>query len=179
MDNALIIVDMQHDFIDGALKNEAAQKILSNVALAAKNWDGDIFLTMDTHDENYLLTQEGFNLPVEHCIKGTSGWNIHSLIRENISDRNNVYTCTKTSFGDVKTLKSKFDEIYGYNKAPKEIYLCGTCTDICVVSVALNLKALYPETKMYVFSGLCAGLTEEKHEAALEVMKSCQIEVLE
>ena len=169
----LICVDMQNDFIDGSLANPAAAAIVSDMAEYIKNFDGQIIFTRDTHYPNYMETQEGRNLPVMHCQYGSEGWEIQDDLFEAVRGRNIEWSVVdKNSFGDTYELE---DEIDAYSD---EIYLCGTCTDICVISVALNLKARFPEIKMYCIADLCAGLTPEKHAAALEVMKSCQIEVI-
>jgi nicotinamidase-related amidase len=164
---------MQNDFIDGALANPAAQAIIPDMAEYIKNFEGDIIFTRDTHYPNYMETQEGRNLPIVHCQYGSEGWEIQDDLFEAVRQkRTNWGVVDKNSFGDIYELE---DEIDAYTD---EIYLCGTCTDICVISVALNLKAQYPEIKMYCIADLCAGLTPEKHAAALEVMRSCQIEVI-
>ena len=169
----LICVDMQNDFIDGSLANPAAAAIVSDMAEYIKNFDGQIIFTRDTHYPNYMETQEGRNLPVMHCQYGSEGWEIQDDLFEAVRGRNIEWSVMdKNSFGDTYELE---DEIDAYSD---EIYLCGTCTDICVISVALNLKARFPEIKMYCIADLCAGLTPEKHAAAIEVMKSCQIEVI-
>jgi nicotinamidase-related amidase len=170
----LIVVDMQNDFIDGALANPAAAAIVKPMAEYIKNFDGEqVLFTRDTHYSDYLETQEGKNLPIPHCYFGSEGWEINDTLWDTIEDKNCEWAMVdKYSFGDIHNL---VDELDAYTD---EIYLCGTCTDICVISVALNLKALYPEVKMYCIADLCAGLTPEKHAAALEVMRSCQIEVI-
>lgn len=175
----LVIVDMQVDFISGSLANPAAAAIVEPMAEYIKNFEGDILFTRDTHRENYLNTQEGRNLPIEHCICNTKGWELENSLWQAAyeswqRDGGCSYAAAidKGSFGDIFDLVDHID----YNT--DEIYLCGTCTDICVISVALNLKARFPEIKMYCIADLCAGLTPEKHAAALEVMRSCQIEVI-
>jgi nicotinamidase-related amidase len=169
----LIVVDMQNDFITGSLANSDAQAIVEPMAEYIKNFDGQIIFTRDTHYPNYMETQEGKNLPIMHCQYGSEGWDIQDDLFEAVRGRDIEWSVVdKNSFGDTYELE---DEIDAY---ADEIYLCGTCTDICVISVALNLKARFPEIKMYCIADLCAGLTPEKHVAALEVMKSCQIEVI-
>ena len=169
----LICVDMQNDFISGSLANPAAAAIIKPMAEYIKNFDGQIIFTRDTHYPNYMETQEGKNLPIMHCQYGTEGWEIQDDLFEAVRGRDIEWSVVdKNSFGDTYELE---DEIDAY---ADEIYLCGTCTDICVISVALNLKARFPEIKMYCIADLCAGLTPEKHAAALEVMRSCQIEVI-
>lgn len=164
----LIVVDMQVDFVTGSLANPAAEAIIPFIKaeIESGKYDGLMF-TADTHGENYLETQEGKHLPIKHCIRGTSGWRIvDELTRPILSP----CVVEKGSFG--------YDNwgSFGFNK-DDEITLVGTCTDICVISNALILKAFFPETKITVLAKGCAGLTPEKHAAALEVMKSCQINV--
>ena len=176
MRKILVIIDMQRDFVDGSLGSPEAQAIVPNVVEKVKNWDGDVYFTRDTHFDNYMNTLEGKKLPVPHCIKDTKGW---SIIKEL-----NDYACNRTELVPCKKIIDKYT--FGYSEwvmhfsacEEKEFELCGLCTDICVVSVGLNLKAHLPEIKMYCIADLCAGLTTEKHAAALEVMKSCQIEVI-
>ena len=163
MQNILIVVDMQNDFIDGALGTKEAAAIVPKVEEKIRNFDGKVFFTRDTHETYYLETQEGKKLPVIHCIKGTDGWQIIPELE--------VEGCEyidKPTFGWLN---------WGGLGEHDEIELVGVCTDICVVSNALILKAMYPEAVISVDAGCCAGVTPEKHEAALETMKSCQIDV--
>ena len=174
MNKLLIIIDMQNDFIDGSLANPDAQAIVEPMARLIESWSGDIIFTMDTHDEDYLETMEGKHLPVKHCIIGTEGWRVNQALYDaslNFPIEQSVDYILKPTFG----YKDWDFETTTYD----EIYLCGTCTDICVVSNALVLKAKYPEIPIRVYGNLCAGVTKEKHEAALEVMKSCQVEVMD
>lgn len=170
----LIVVDMQNDFISGSLANPAAAAIVAPMVEYIKAWDGtQIICTRDTHYSNYFETQEGKNLPIEHCSWMTDGWDIHNDIINALKYKTCDWSIVnKHSFGDIHELDNDLDAYVD------EVYICGTCTDICVISVALNLKAMYPELKIYCIADLCAGLTPEKHAAALEVMKSCQIEVI-
>lgn len=168
----LIVVDMQNDFIDGALANPAAAAIIPDMVEYIKNFGGDIICTRDTHYTDYPLTQEGKKLPIPHCICDTKGWELNDAIFDAVRHNEDFIVVDKEYFGDISTICC---ELY---KDVDEIYLCGTCTDICVVSIALNLKARYPETKIYCLGNLCAGVTPESHEAALTVMKMCQIEVI-
>ena len=172
MRKILIVIDMQNDFIDAALGTKEA--VASVDAVKKKIWTypaRDIIATMDTHGENYMETQEGKYLPVPHCIKGTKGWEIRPDIAELLKGAK-IYE--KPTFGstalaaDLKAL-SEQEEI--------ELELIGLCTDICVVSNALLLKAAMPEVKISVDPSCCAGVTPEKHMAALETMRSCQIQV--
>ena len=171
MNKLLIIIDMQNDFIDGALANPAAQAIVPKIVDFVKAWEGEIGVTLDTHHENYLETQEGKNLPVPHCIINTHGHELNEQINAVIHDK---VACKimKPTFG--------YDgwQYYEFEKHFDEIVLVGTCTDICVISNALVLKATFPEIKITVIADLCAGLSPEKHNAALEVMRSCQVNVV-
>lgn len=180
MSNALVVVDMQNDFIDGALSNSAAQAIVDKIAKLVSKWEGLIVLTRDTHFDDYLETMEGKHLPVPHCLHKTNGWEVHPKIVAAVKNNRKarlVYL-DKTSFGASNSLSATFNGHYGVGVAPKEIHFCGTCTDICVISNVLPMKALYQEVPIYVHENLCAGLTPEKHAAAIEVMKSCQVEVI-
>ena len=167
MKKTLIVIDMQNDFIDGALGTKEAQAIVPNVKKKIEEYkargDGVVF-TRDTHFANYLETNEGKHLPVEHCIEGTHGWQI----------RDELFTepmpiVDKLTFGNLNW-KSFFDF--------EEVELIGLCTDICVVSNALILKAMYPEINITVDASCCAGVTPESHKAALTTMKMCQINVI-
>lgn len=175
MKKTLICIDMQVDFLTGSLANPAAAAIAEPMAEYIKNFDGNIIFTRDTHFDDYLQTQEGKNLPIPHCIYGTEGFEIATALGAAAEKKGweHIQVVNKFAFGDIKRLVGETDL-----EEADEIYLCGTCTDICVVSIGLNLKAAYPETKMYCIANLCAGLTPKKHAAALEVMKSCQIEVI-
>lgn len=167
MKKTLIVVDMQKDFIDGSLGTAEAEKIVENVKakIEAYRQAGDeVIFTRDTHQENYLNTSEGRHLPVVHCIKGTLGWEIDS--RLSVGDS---VIIDKPSFGYTGWADYHFEEIE----------LVGLCTDICVVSNALILKALFPEIRVSVDARCCAGVTPESHHAALTVMKMCQVEVVE
>ena len=176
--NTLIVVDMQNDFITGSLGSIVAETIVSRVVEKAKQpWDQIIF-TKDTHYDNYLDTFEGKNLPVKHCIYGTDGWEICDALKE-IADRSIViqkYTFGYLNWDDILNRSTKFLSILRENEDIIEI--CGLCTDICVVNNALILRAIYPGMRIVVDPLCCAGTTPEKHEAALEVMRSCQIEMI-
>jgi nicotinamidase-related amidase len=171
MDKLLIIIDMQNDFIDGALANPAAQAIVPGIVDFAKNWTGKIGVTYDTHSENYLNTQEGKYLPVEHCIFNTYGHKLNAQIAEVVNNKIS-YAVVKPTFGFAGWSQ------YGLNKHFDEVVLVGTCTDICVISNVLAIKAAYPELKVSVIENLCAGLSPEKHAAAIEVMRSCQVNII-
>lgn len=171
MKNVLVVVDMQKDFIDGALGTKEAVAIVDNVAGTIKSFGGEVVFTKDTHGENYMETQEGKNLPVPHCIKGTDGWQFDKKLEVIKTDAMKVFE--KPAFGSV--------ELAEYLKADKEIEsvtLIGLCTDICVISNALLIKAYMPETKIRVIEKCCAGVTPQSHANALEAMKMCQIEIV-
>lgn len=174
MKKLLIVIDMQNDFVDGALGTPEAQSIVPNVVRKIESWDGDICRTMDSHDENYLQSQEGQKLPVPHCIVGSDGWRMNPAVLEALSKKG--YTSLlKPTFGCVSLIEH-IDQVYGW-KNLERIELVGLCTDICVVSNALLLKAFYPELPISVDASCCAGVTPESHKAALTTMKMCQIEV--
>ena len=173
MRKLLIVIDMQNDFIDAALGTAEAVAIVGAVKDKIRSYSGEnVIATMDTHGENYMDTQEGKYLPVPHCIRGSAGWQIRADIAQLLTGAK-IYE--KPTFGstapaeDLKTLSEK-EEI--------ELELIGLCTDICVVSNALLLKAAMPEVQITVDSACCAGVTVEKHLAALETMRSCQIQVV-
>ncbi|MBQ2933811.1 MAG: cysteine hydrolase [Clostridia bacterium] len=175
MKKILVVVDMQKDFVDGALGTKEAVAIVDNVVKKIKDFDGDIIVTYDTHSDNYMQTQEGANLPVPHCIKGTDGWQLDSSVQAALSGKD-YKIIEKPTFGSTKLpeyIKSSYDP------ASTEIQLIGLCTDICVVSNALLLKANFLETKVSVDARCCAGVTPESHNAALTTMKMCQVEVIE
>ena len=172
MKKILVVVDMQNDFIDCALGTPEAVAAVPSVIHEVQSKDYDmIFATMDTHGEDYMDTQEGKNLPVVHCIKGTDGWQIRPDIAELLT-KAKIYE--KPTFGSIalaSDLKAMSEE------EEIELELIGLCTDICVVSNALLLKASMPEVQISVDAACCAGVTPEKHLAALETMRSCQIQV--
>lgn len=173
MKKILIVVDMQKDFVDGALGTKEAQGIVDNVVNKIENHDGDIIVTYDTHGENYIETQEGKNLPVPHCIKGSDGWQLDKKVQAAVDKK--VYKAfEKPTFGSTELAQYIKDN---YNADEIEIELIGLCTDICVVSNALLLKANFLETKVSVDASCCAGVTVESHNAALTTMKMCQVNV--
>ena len=175
MKKLLVVVDMQKDFVDGALGSPEAMAIVDNVTEKIRNFDGDIIVTYDTHAENYADTQEGKNLPVPHCIKGTDGWELDCRVQSALEGKE-YKAIEKPTFGSTE-----LPEYIGanYNPEETEIELIGLCTDICVVSNALLLKANFLETKISVDASCCAGVTVESHNAALMTMKMCQINVIE
>lgn len=169
---ALIVVDMQNDFIDGALGTPEALSIVPFVREKVMHFDGLVIFTRDTHFENYLSTREGKNLPVPHCIKGTQGWEIADSLKELAKGR---IIIDKPTFGSTELQNLLVNE---HEKTPfEEIELVGLCTDICVISNAMLIKAALPEVNVTVDSSCCAGVTPESHENALSAMKMCQITV--
>lgn len=171
MKKILIVVDMQNDFIDGALGTKEATAIVENVKEKIANFDGEIIFTRDTHESDYLSTQEGKNLPVEHCICDTLGWEI----RSELTDIKKGTVIDKPTFGSRKLAELLYEK--HLTEGIGEITLIGLCTDICVISNALVIKAFLPEVKITVDSSCCAGVTPESHENALSAMKMCQINV--
>lgn len=181
MKKILVVVDMQNDFIDGPLGTPEARAIVDNVCAKIREgeWD-EIITTQDTHDEMYLKKQEGKYLPIEHCQEGTEGWNLHTKIFGELINRYFWTDTFKNTFGSlslVNHLRVDLEKHPELTDANYELTLIGVCTDICVISNALLLKAHYPEMKIVVDAACCAGTTPEKHRMALEVMKSCQVEV--
>ena len=174
MKKILIVVDMQKDFVDGALGSAEAVAIVDGVAEKIRAFDGDVIVTFDTHGEDYMNTAEGKNLPVPHCIRGTAGWELDARIRASL-DGQKYAVIEKPTFGSTE-LPAYIVDNYGTNGI--ELELVGLCTDICVVSNALLLKASLPEVPIRVDASLCAGVTPESHEAALLTMKMCQIEII-
>ncbi len=178
MRKLLIVIDMQNDFIDGSLGTAEAVSIVENVRKKIESYDpADVIFTRDTHHSDYLKTQEGKNLPVEHCIEGTDGWQIRP---ELAAAAPGALIFDKPTFGSmdlVGYIRDMWDASSAEAESPIEIELVGLCTDICVVSNALLLKAACPEMKISVDSSCCAGVTPERHEAALSTMASCQIAV--
>ena len=173
MRKILIVIDMQNDFIDMALGTKEAAAIVDEVKKKILSYSvKDVMATMDTHEENYLKTQEGELLPVEHCIRGTLGWQLHPEIAP-LLDGAEIYE--KPGFGSVR-LAQDLKALSGTEEI--ELELIGLCTDICVVVNALLFKVFMPEVKITVDSACCAGVTMEKHLAALETMRSCQINVV-
>lgn len=174
MKKFLVVVDMQKDFVDGSLGTKEAQGIVSKVCEKIENFDGEIICTFDTHTENYLETSEGRKLPVKHCIKGTKGWELDENVKSVLENRDVIFV-EKPTFGSVDLPSVIKEQTQGEDFI---IEFVGLCTDICVVSNALLIKANFPEAEISVDSECCAGVTPESHNAALVTMKSCQINVI-
>ena len=171
MKRFLVVIDMQKDFVDGALGTKEAAAIVPAAVKKISGFEGEIFATLDTHFANYMQTSEGRNLPVPHCIKGTPGHRLDVRIAEAL-EKKGFRAVKKRTFGSV-TLPRLIREAARGEEFSVE--LIGLCTDICVISNALILKAHFPEAEISVDPACCAGVTPEKHKAALETMRSCQI----
>ena len=172
MQDILIVVDMQNDFIDGALGTKEAVAIVPNAREKIQQFNGTVLFTRDTHGPNYLQTQEGRNLPVEHCIKGTEGWQICL----ELDALRKTEPIDKVTFGSAE-LGFKLAEMNA-EEPIGSITLIGLCTDICVIANAMIVKAFLPEVPVRVDASCCAGVTPESHENALAAMKCCQIEII-
>ncbi len=174
MKNFLIVVDMQKDFVDGALGTPEAAAIVPAVCEKIRTFDGEVIVTYDTHTADYLSTAEGKKLPVEHCVKGTPGWELDAAVADALAGKP-YHGVEKPTFGsiDLPVLIAKLAGEEDFS-----ITLIGLCTDICVVSNALLLKAHFPEKSIAVDAACCAGVTPDSHAAALTTMTMCQIDVL-
>ncbi|MBE7042233.1 MAG: cysteine hydrolase [Ruminococcaceae bacterium] len=169
MAKILIVVDMQNDFIDGALGTEEAVAIVPYVKNVIEQFDGTVYFTRDTHDDNYMQTQEGTHLPVPHCIKGTEGWQIC----KELDALRKTEAIDKVTFGS-----SELVEVLREERDVESITFVGLCTDICVISNAMVVKAFYPEIPLIVDAKGCAGVSPQSHKRALEAMKVCQMTVI-
>lgn len=171
----LVVIDMQHDFVDGSLGTPEAQAIVSKVRDLIASFEGTIIFTRDSHDQSYLASQEGQHLPVVHCQMGTPGWQIVEGLVEAAEGRPGMPTpifIDKPNFGSLELLH-RLEALHNTN-AVESITLVGLCTDICVVSNALILKAGLGEVPLHVKANCCAGVTEESHQSALTTMRMCQ-----
>ncbi|MBE6547692.1 MAG: cysteine hydrolase [Ruminococcaceae bacterium] len=165
----LVVVDMQNDFIDGALGTPEAVAIVPYVKSLIESFDGKVYFTRDTHTENYMDTQEGKNLPVPHCIKGTHGWEI----RAELDALRKTDAIDKITFGSKDLI-----DVIAAEKNVEEITFVGLCTDICVISNVMAIKTFFPEIPLTVDAKACAGVTPQSHKNALEAMKMCQVKVI-
>lgn len=173
MRKVLVVVDMQKDFVDGALGSEEAIDIVDKVVDKINKFNGEIVVTYDTHNNNYISSREGKYLPVPHCILNTDGWQLNDKVEKAIVGRG-ATKIKKPTFGSTKLV----DILSDCDQPNTEVTLIGLCTDICVVSNALLLKANYPEMDIIVDASCCAGVTPESHKAALLTMKYCQINII-
>lgn len=168
MKKLLVVVDMQNDFVTGALANTEAQKIVGDINEYVKNFDGEVVFTRDTHQPNYMETQEGSKLPVVHCIEGTEGWQIVDGI--DVPANANIFN--KPTFGSVDLAN------YIKNNGFDYVEFCGVCTGICVISNVALAKAFCPETTVKVIERLCACVTPDTHKTAINAMKTFQVDVI-
>lgn len=168
----LIVIDMQNDFTYGALRNEEAINVIPNVIEKIQSFDGEIIFTRDTHFDDYLDTQEGTLLPVVHCIKGTHGWELVEQLKIFVEEKG-CRVFDKNTFGSIKLARALSKE--NEDEPIEEIELIGVCTDICVISNAMLLKAHMPNVKLSIDEKCCAGVTVDSHNTAIEAMKNCQI----
>ena len=173
---ALIVVDMQKDFIDGSLGTQEALEIVPLVAEKIRGFEGDIFVTQDTHTENYLATQEGKRLPVRHCIEGTPGWELDPAVAAALAEKASVERICKGTFGS-QALAAELQMRNG-STPYEEIQLVGLCTDICVIANAVLIKTALPEVPVSVDASCCAGVTPESHFNSLSAMQMLQIDTL-
>lgn len=169
MKRVLVVVDMQNDFVTGALGSAEARAIAPALAQYAQAFDGEVVFTLDTHAQNYLDTQEGRRLPVAHCLRASEGWNLTAPLAPLLEGRR---AFEKSAFGSVDLAQ------YLRQARAEEVVLAGVCTDVCVISNALLIKAFVPEARVCVEARLCAGATNEGHLRALEAMRACQIDIL-
>lgn len=169
MAKILIVVDMQRDFIDGALGTKEAVAIVPYVKQLIETFDGKVLFTRDTHFENYMDTQEGQNLPVSHCIKDTPGWQIHP----DLDTLRTTEPIDKLTFG-----ASALPQVLAAEDTIESITFAGLCTDICVISNVMVCKAFFPEVPILVDAKACAGVTPESHKNALTAMKMCQVKII-
>ena len=176
MKDLFIVIDMQNDFIDGSLGTAEAVSIVPAVVRKIESFDGIVIFTRDTHTTGYLQTAEGQYLPVEHCIKGTKGWEIQNQI-EDLRKQLGAVVFDKITFGSKELAVYLADNLKNFGGI-RSITLCGLCTDICVISNALLIKAYLPEIPLIVDSECCAGVTPQSHLNALNAMKICQIEII-
>lgn len=170
--NILVVIDLQNDFINGTLGTQEAQKIIPACLEKIRKYPGEVIFTQDTHDENYLVSQEGQNLPIMHCVHETWGWELAPEIAL-LQQKNNYHIFPKPTFASTD-LAQYLSQSHKENPI-FEIEIIGLCTDICVISNALMIKGYLPEIPIKIDPSCCAGTTPEAHEAALQVLKSCQI----
>lgn len=167
--DVLLVIDLQNDFIDGALGNDGNEKIIKPIENLIEKFDGEIIFTRDSHDEDYLKSLEGEHLPVKHCIKNSKGWEIRI-------DTKNYKIIDKPSFGSYELVEylKKLNE----KEKIKNIYMVGICTDICVLSNAIMIKNALLNTEVTVIEDLCRATSEKNHKIALDAMASCQVNII-
>lgn len=171
MKNYLVVVDMQKDFIDGVLGTSEAVEIVEKIVEKMRTFDGEVIFTRDTHFDNYLETQEGKYLPVPHCKKGSSGWQLQERIAAVKPENAKIFDKNTFASVELASYLSEMNEKDGI----EQITFVGVCTDICVISNAMLVKAYMPEVEIVIDAKCCAGVTPKSHNNALEAMKMCQI----
>ena len=171
----LIVIDMQNDFIDGALGTKEAAAIVDAVAERIRRHSGSVYYTLDTHGDDYLQTQEGHYLPVVHCVKGSDGWALNDTIARALKMQN-ATAFEKPTFGSTRLMRAV--EAAHLERPFTSITLIGVCTDICVIANAILLKAALPNVPIYIDAALCAGVTPQSHDNALAAMEACQMAVI-
>lgn len=176
MSKILVVIDMQNDFIDGSLGTKEAEAIVDKVAQKIKYHEGTVLYTRDTHDDLYLKSQEGKNLPVVHCIYNSNGWELAPAINQ-LAEEKNSKIFDKSTFGSPQL--AHYTALLCAQEDIESIELIGVCTDICVLSNAILLKSIIPEVPILVNASYCAGVTPESHATALDAMKVCQIQVID
>lgn len=186
MIKVLCVIDVQNDFIDGSLGTKEAQAVLPSIVDKIENWKGFTIATMDTHRQDYLSTREGKKLPVPHCEYNEKGWAMPDSVKKALDDSAYLGRCCKSTFGSLnkhdsppfyaKDLVGKIESVAGNDDL--DITLIGFCTDICIVSNALILRTYFPDASIKVDSLCCAGTSSQMHAKALDVMNSCQIEII-
>lgn len=187
----LFVIDMQNDFIDGSLGSDDAKRIVPNVVKLIQNWENDkdhaIWYTYDTHYEvdyfnqfKYETTLEGKMLPILHCSYNSPGWQLNEYVMDEIEKRHGIYdrAFRKFTFGSLDMVNEASKYLWENPESDDSIYIVGLCTDICIISNALLLRAKFPNLHIYVYENCCAGTSKEAHDAAIKVMKSCQIEII-
>ncbi len=170
-EDLLIVVDMQEDFVNGSLGTKEAQKIVPDVAALIQSFKGQKIYTKDTHTENYLSTQEGRNLPVLHTVKGTAGWQLVDAVQKLVTENDRILE--KGSFGSLALADILQKKHY------ENIYFVGVCTGICVISNAVIAKAADPEAQIHIVKDLCACVSPQSHETAIEAMRLLQMDIIE
>lgn len=179
MKKILVVVDMQNDFITGCLGNDECRAVVPAVIDVISSGEYDhVYVTMDTHGENYLDTQEGSKLPVVHCVSGTDGWKVNSDVMAAVEgkyDKTDITTVTKGSFGSIE-LGNMIKEYCGAEEA--EVHFVGVCTGICVISNVMILKAFMPDAKVCVIERACACVTKESHNTAIAAMMTAQVDII-
>lgn len=174
----LIIIDAQIDFVNGALGTPEAEHVVKNICdkIESESWD-EVYATQDTHEDNYLSTLEGRKLPIKHCIRGSAGWSLHPAISETLKTIK-YQVIQKGTFGTSKLARAIASQQTNRDENDFKIEIVGFCTDICVISNALILREAFPNIQIAVDVACCAGTTLDAHKAAIEIMKSCHIDII-